>query len=255
MLASARPVQEVLSEKLSHHLLLTCEHASNRVPARYKRIFRNDPRLEQHWGYDIGAAAAARAVANGVGAPIVMGKYTRLVVDLNRSIGNKSMFCKEIWALSELERQRILNDCYRPHRQAVKELVDQALGHVPRRPVLHIAIHSFTPVLRGVERRADVGVLYDPDRPHETAVAKALRLQLQAQLAGLRVFLNSPYRGNTDGLSRVLRAEHKDLALRSISIELNQKYASTSVWPELSRAVVLSIQALLNDLRLRRGGG
>lgn len=255
MLASARPVKEDLSEKLSHYLVLTCEHASNRVPARYAHIFRGDPRLEQHWGFDIGAAVAARAVAAGLGAPIVMGKYTRLLVDLNRSIGNKTMFCKEVRALSEGERERILADHYRPHRQAVKQLVDEALHRVPHRPVLHVAIHSFTPFLRGIERRADVGILYDPARPHETAVAKALRAQMQSQLGGLHVFLNSPYRGNTDGLSRALRAEHTDLKLCSISIELNQKYAAKPVWNELSRAVVGGLGALLRDLRLRRAGG
>ena len=38
-----------------------------------------------------------------------------------------------------------------------------------RKQVLHVAVHSFTPVLHGERRNADVGLLYDPARPRERA--------------------------------------------------------------------------------------
>jgi len=41
--------------------------------------------------------------------------------------------------------------------------------------VIHVAVHSFTPTLRGVRRNADVGLLYDPARPGELALARRWR--------------------------------------------------------------------------------
>ena len=70
--------------------------------------------------------------------------------------------------------------------------------------VVHVAVHSFTPVLEGRMREVDIGVLYDPARDAERRIAGAWVEALKRR-TDLRVRRNQPYRGATDGLPTALR--------------------------------------------------
>ncbi len=60
-------------------------------------------------------------------------------------------------------RERLLVLHYQPYRDRVEALVAKAIA--AGRRVVHISSHSFTPVLDGRVRNADIGLLYDPARP------------------------------------------------------------------------------------------
>ena len=64
--------------------------------------------------------------------------------------------------MPESERALILREVYAPHRAAVEQAI--TLSRTRGVTVVHVAIHSFTPVLNGVRRTADVGLLFDPSR-------------------------------------------------------------------------------------------
>ncbi len=51
-------------------LLVTCEHASNRVPAGYGGLGLGKQALARHIAWDLGAASVARAIAAGIGCPL-----------------------------------------------------------------------------------------------------------------------------------------------------------------------------------------
>ena len=58
-------------------LLLTCEHAVNAVPERWRHLFRgNTEVLETHRGWDRGAADLAEAIARELAAPCLVSKST-----------------------------------------------------------------------------------------------------------------------------------------------------------------------------------
>src|SRR6187399_2672421 len=106
-------------------------------------------------------------MAEVLAAPLFASTTTRLLIDLNRSIGHRQLFSEFSIGLNRAQREAVIQDHYRPHRDSVE-------GHVARliaggRPVIHIASHSFTPVLHGVARRADVAWLYDPKRGREAS--------------------------------------------------------------------------------------
>jgi predicted N-formylglutamate amidohydrolase len=88
-------------------------------------------------------------------------------------------------------------------------------------------VHSFTPVLDGVVRRTDVGVLYDPRRPGERDLALELRRRLRAA-HDWRVRLNDPYRGNADGLTTTLRRRFPENRYWGIELEVNQRLVKRS---------------------------
>jgi predicted N-formylglutamate amidohydrolase len=208
-------------KRVNPYILLTCEHGGNRIPRAYANLFRGQGAvLRTHRGYDIGAADVARRVARSLDVPVFVATVSRLVVDLNRSVGHQRVLSEMTRALSASERAQVFAEHYRPHRDAVTAAAIREIDRKNR--VIHIAVHSFTPVLDGVRRNADVGLLYDPARPSERAVALAFRVALRARDPNLRVRMNYPYRGTADGFTTDLRQAFADTQYSGIEIELNQ---------------------------------
>ena len=73
-------------------LMLTCEHASNKLPAAFKKFVPTDVQ-KTHRAYDIGALQVFRKLVKFAKPEFSCeGKFSRLFVDLNRTITNKSAF-------------------------------------------------------------------------------------------------------------------------------------------------------------------
>jgi predicted N-formylglutamate amidohydrolase len=226
--------------------VVTCEHASNRVPAALAPTLRIPAaRLRSHRGFDAGAAAVARTLAGAVGAPLVLGRVSRLVVDLNRSPGNRKLWSDASRRLSAEQRDEVLRRHHRPHWEAVRKAVERE--RAAGRRVLHVGVHSFTPVLGKQVRTMDVALLYDPARALEVAVVDAWRATLRRIAPELVVRRNAPYRGVDDGLTRALRGvyPHRDYA--GIELELNQRALREGRFPPaLVRAIVGSLREVLH---------
>lgn len=206
-------------------VVVTCEHAGNAVPARWAGLFRGArPLLESHRGHDPGALHCARALARSARAPLLFATTSRLLVDLNRSLGHPRLYSDRTRVLPASERALIVDRHWRPHRAAVERAVATAIGRGAR--VLHIAAHTFTPVFDGAVRRADVGLLFDPARPLEAAIARTWQEELRRALPKLRVRRNYPYRGVADGLTTALRRRHGARDYAGIELEVNQRIAA-----------------------------
>lgn len=202
-------------------LLLSCEHGGNRVPAPWRRVFAGEEALlASHRGWDPGALAIAEHLAASRAAPLFAATTTRLLCDLNRSPNNPAVFSAISRRLPAEERHAILEAFHRPHRASVARATAAMLADGHR--ILHLAVHSFIPVLDGQERRVDIGILHDPRRPDERAFATLLRTALARRLPDLRIAFNAPYRGTSDGLPTTLRGIHPDAAYAGIELEINQ---------------------------------
>jgi len=211
----------VAASALTDSLVVTCEHGGNRVPARYRRLFRGlQGLLQTHAGYDLGALATARELSAAFKAPLVAATVTRLLVDLNRSIGHPRLHGEAIRALSREERERILADHYRPYRMETEARIRQAITRGRR--VIHISSHSFTPELKGKVRAADVGLLYDPARTGEARLCARWKVALAQAFPQLRVRRNYPYDGTDDGFMPYLRRRFRPTAYVGVEIEVNQ---------------------------------
>lgn len=215
-------------------LLLTCEHAGHRVPREYRALFRGRRRLlASERGWDPGALAVARALARAWAAPLIAGTTTRLLVDLNRSPHNPAVFSELTRGLPREQRERLLARHHRPHWDRVRASVAARNGRV-----LHVAVHSFTPVWRGAERRFEIGILYDPRRPRERRLARDWQERLARACPELRVRRNAPYRGNADGLTTALRRELPPARYLGIELELNQRLLAS---PRQRRALAAAL--------------
>jgi predicted N-formylglutamate amidohydrolase len=223
-------------------VVVTSEHASNHVPAAVApRLRIGRAHLLSHRGFDRGAAEMARALASAIGAPLVLGRVSRLVVDLNRSPGNRNLWSSQARALPEEIRDALLRRHHTPHWEQVHALVQRE--RTAGRRVLHVGVHSFTPVLRGNVRTMDVAFLYDPGRAFEVAIVEAWREALRRRAPDLVVRRNAPYRGIDDGLTRALRRRFPDRDYAGIELELNQGRLRSGRFP------VAFVQAIVSSLR------
>ena len=227
----------------SDFFLVTCEHGGNRIPAPWQPLFRGRRALlESHRGYDPGALAMARTLAAALGAPLVASTVSRLLVDLNRSLGHPQLFSTATRAAPATERESIVDRHYRPYRGEVERLVRQAVSRGRR--VVHVSSHSFTPELDGRLRRADVGLLYDPGRRAEAELCAGWKAALATLAPELRVRRNYPYAGKGDGLTSHLRRRFPESAYVGVELEVNQRVVAAGGrrWAGLRRALTDSLR-------------
>ena len=232
-----------MTAAVSDSFLITCEHGGNRIPAAYRPLFRGRRALlESHRGYDPGALIMARTLARALRAPLVTSTISRLLIDLNRSIGNRRLFSTATRGAPPKLRARIVEQHYLPYRAEVERLVRQSV--LRGRRVIHISSHSFTPELDGKVRRADVGLLYHPARRGEAELCARWKASLAASAPRLRVRRNYPYAGKGDGLTSHLRQRFPPTAYVGIELEINQSVvlAAGRRWTTLRRVLTDSLR-------------
>jgi predicted N-formylglutamate amidohydrolase len=233
---------DTLATTRKNLLVITCEHGGRAVPSAYATLFAGlEALLDSHRGWDPGALELGLQMAQRFGVPLHAATTTRLLVDLNRSLGHRQLFSQVTRPLSSEQRQQIVDQHYRPHRDAVEAAVARHIASGHR--VVHIASHSFTPTLGGVDRRADVAWLYDPRRPGEAAFAQDWMMDFAPRAPELRVRRNYPYRGSGDGLTSLLRTRYPDAAYLGIELEVNQRFVAHggAPWQDLRARLVNSL--------------
>ena len=230
--------------RAASYLLITCEHGGNRVPPEYRARFAAlGPALASHRGFDAGALVMARDLARSFGAPLIHSTITRLLIDLNRSSHHRNLCSEALTPLAPDERARIVHRWHNPYWKAVDGQIRAAVASGMR--AVHVSSHSFTPILDGEVRTADIGLLYDPVRPGEADLARLWQQELQELAPSLRVRRNYPYRGKNDGLTTHLRREFPASKYVGIELEVNQALmgADARSWRDVRSAVVAALRA------------
>lgn len=261
-------------------VIVTCEHGGNHVPAEYAAAFAGRrAALDSHRGFDAGAKELAERFADALRASLITADVTRLLVDLNRSRRHPRLFSEVTRPLPSKARREIVKRYYTPYREAVEAAVRAALvggrgatrevqtsgrGALRKMPasdrggarkapaggrdaVLHLSVHSFTPVFDGVPRTADVGLLYDPRREGERRLCLAWQASLSTAAPELRVRRNYPYRGVADGLVTHLRRTLRSERYIGVELEVNQRFPleARREWKRLQAVLIESLADLL----------
>lgn len=234
-------------------IVVSCEHGGREVPAAYAASFAGHERLlDSHRGWDPGALELSRQIADAFGAPLHASTTTRLLIDLNRSMGHRDLFSEATRGLSRAQRQEIALRHYRPHRDAVEGEISRRIAAGEH--IVHIASHSFTPELHGVARRADVAWLYDPRRAGESALSRHWMMEFARRAPHMRLRRNYPYRGRGDGLASLLRKRFSGAAYVGIELEVNQRLVAQggAAWAAVRSDLVESLAAALSDASAHR---
>lgn len=229
------------------HLIITCEHAGNYVPDDYKYLFDSQEHvLNSHRGYDIGALNLTMFVVRQIQVPVFVYPYTRLLIEVNRSVGNYKLFSDFTKKLSDNKKEDLINNYYQAYRSNVQRQLENAVAMLTSNNyVLHISIHTFTPILNGIIRRADVGILYDPASSIEREVSSLFKKEMTDYDKRWIIRRNYPYLGKSDGFTTHLRKVFGTDKYCGIELEVNQKYAEDkdSVrWISVKKTITKSIR-------------
>lgn len=176
--------------------LITCDHATNRVPDWLGGDLGIAPEdMARHIAYDVGARGLALALGEALDSPVICSDFSRLVIDPNRGEDDPTLLMKLYDGTiipanrhaGAKDREERLDRLYRPYHARLSEMADG-------RAIL--AVHSFTPCLKGrAPRPWQVGILYSHlDARLSRAVIDALRHE-----ADLCVGDNEPYSGHLPG--------------------------------------------------------
>jgi predicted N-formylglutamate amidohydrolase len=176
--------------------LLIGDHAGRTMPAMLGSLGLGEADLDRHIAWDIGVAGLGRRLAVTLDACFIEQIYSRLVIDCNRAADSDEA-CVSVsdgtpvpgnMGLGVAERAERLRAIHMPYQAAVAaELARRDAGG---RLTILVSLHSFTPVMGGVARPWDVGVLYD-----RGSIAFALALLDRFRAMGDRVVGdNEPYR-------------------------------------------------------------
>lgn len=230
------------------HVVVSCEHAGRRVPPEWEHLFRDDSEaLVSHRGWDPGSGEVAETFARELGAPLHLHHVTRLLADTNRSPGSPTLFGDRTRELPASERERILEEHHRPHRKRVEDAV---AARASTGPVLHVSMHTFTPVLDGERRTTGIGILYDPARGPERRIAEAWHARLEESLPTLEVHRNRPYAGIADGLTTTLRGVFDPMEYSGIEVEVRSDlvHAPDGEPERFGRILAGELNPVLRDL-------
>ncbi|REL33445.1 N-formylglutamate amidohydrolase [Rhodohalobacter sp. SW132] len=234
---------------MQNQFIISCEHASNAVPEKWSHLFEgSEDVLDSHRGWDPGAVVLAERVAEKMGANLHTHPWTRLLIEPNRSKGHRSLFSQFTKSLPANQKSTLMENYWLPYRENVRDEIEKGMGSGYR--VIHISVHTFTPVWEGTERNLDIGLLYDPKKKSEQAFCRNWKIVLDDHLPELRVRMNRPYLGSADGLTSSLRKKFESENYLGIEIEVNQKhwFTSKSQWDSLCKHISESLSELSNSV-------
>lgn len=203
-------------------ILITCEHATARMPPGWSWPEEDRWLIDTHWAHDKGARELTLSLAEALGAAAVLSRYSRLIIDANRDEASPTLFRTEAEGrpvhlntthLDDAERSRRIARLLRPYHARLDASV-----RASRAPTL-VAMHSFTPVYEGQVRAMEVGVLFDRDEELALGVASALDTR------GLKVALNEPYSGK-NGLMYSVDRHARAHSRRAVELEVRQDLAT-----------------------------
>jgi predicted N-formylglutamate amidohydrolase len=222
--------------------LITCEHGGTRIPSRYRPMFNDyESLLSTHRAYDAGALRMARDLSCSLQAPLRASTINRLLIDLNRSITHPRVYSDVTRSAPIAVREEIRQRYYQDYRGEVELQIGRSIAAGHR--AIHISCHSFTPEFEGKRRDADIGLLYDPARSGESALCRRWRAAIKAQMPSLKVRMNYPYAGKSDGLTSSLRRRFAPEWYLGIELEINQSHVFEKAghWRRIRQTVITAL--------------
>jgi len=227
--------------------IVLCDHASNHVPPQFGTLGLGREDLLRHIAWDPGALGVAQVLARLLDAPLVESRISRLVADCNRPLDAPDLVPEtsettEIpgnRALGASQRAERIALTHRPYHEAIEQLAVERLAK--GLGCAMVAIHSFTPVYKGVSRPWEIGIIHDADERLSAPLIAAL-----AAAGDIVVGDNEPY-SPADRVYYTLECHARSRGLACVMIEIRNdeiaKQAEQHRWAEMLAGVLSAIDA------------
>jgi predicted N-formylglutamate amidohydrolase len=198
LLGSADPEPvEAINPRGRSIFFLTCEHGGRALPASLGDLGVAPQEMDRHIASDVGVEQFSRKLSARLDAPLLLQRYSRLVIDCNRPSDAPDSIVEKTDGpivpgnlnLSRDERRKRYAEIHMPFHEAVGRGLDarQAAGL----PSILVSVHSFTPKMKasGVVRANHLGLLFNRDG----RFARSLMAALQRNNPEVEAAFNEPY--------------------------------------------------------------
>ena len=178
--------------------------------------------LARHIGWDIGVFALGQRLAQALDSAFISQRYSRLLIDCNRDPVRGDAIPETSdgttipgnLALSQADRATRIAGVFKPyHDRIAAELDARAERGIP---TIVVALHSFTPVMQGVRRPWQFGVLHLGG----SAFSDAMLARLRSEVDGPEVGDNEPYQ--MDGVDFTVPHHAIGRGLDYVELEVRQ---------------------------------
>ena len=215
---------------------LTCDHAGRAIPRRLGWLGLAEPDTMRHIAWDIGIGAVGQLLSARLDAALIRQTYSRLVIDCNRDPTVPSSIPEisettEIpgnRGLTEIARAARVESVFRPYHERIRAALDRR--EAEGRASVLVALHSFTPVFKGVSRPWHAAVLFNRDPRLAHILVGLLRAE-----SGLVIGENEPY-AVTDLTDYTVPVHGERRGLPYVEIEIRQDLiaepAGQAAWAE-----------------------
>ncbi|CNH98362.1 MULTISPECIES: N-formylglutamate amidohydrolase [Yersinia] len=202
--------------------ILLADHAGQRIPTQLGDLGLPAGEIDRHIGWDIGSLATAQLLSQYLDATLIHQRYSRLVIDCNRTpgiassipeISEHTRIVRNIGVtVEEAQARRI--EVFQPYHDLITQTLDRRRDS--GQPSVIISMHSFTPSFKNSDRPWQIGTLFN--RNPDFALQLVALLQ---QDSSLHVGINEPY-AMTDATDFTLPFHAEQRQLPYVGIEIRQ---------------------------------
>ncbi|MFT8463486.1 N-formylglutamate amidohydrolase [Acetobacter persici] len=201
--------------------VLVSDHAGRAVPPELGDLGVSAEERARHIGWDIGIDGVGRHLAACLPAVLIEQVYSRLVIDCNRAPGHPTSIVTvsdgtPVPANEGLTPEQIAarhDAILHPYHARITQELDARVQ--AGRPTVVVALHSFTPEMRGFKRPWHAGILHN----HDSRLAHIMLDLLRRE--GLTVGDNEPY-ALTDTSDYTIPLHGEKRQLPHLEIEIRQ---------------------------------
>ncbi|MCX2565255.1 N-formylglutamate amidohydrolase [Acetobacter suratthaniensis] len=208
--------------------LLVSDHAGQAIPDTLGDLGVSATERARHIGWDIGIDGVGRGLAEALPAVLIEQVFSRLVIDCNRAPGHPTSIVRESdgtavpgnQSLCETQSGWREQTILHPYHARIRAELDARAARA--QPTCLIALHSFTPVMRGYARPWHAGILHNRDSRLARIMLDLLRDE------GLCVGDNEPY-ALTDTSDYTVPEHAERRGLPYIEIEIRQDLIASTI--------------------------
>ena len=237
----SKEAYRILPGRADAGIVLLCDHASNALPTDCGTLGLPAAELQRHIAYDIGAAAITERLSEMLGAPAVLSRHSRLLIDINRGEDDPTLIMRlsdgAVIAgnnnLTAEQRRERIDRYWRPYHMAVSRVVDSCLA-AKQKPLI-FSVHSMTHAWKGVPRPWHVAILWSEDRRLAGPLLDAWRADGRWIVGD-----NEPYHGGLEG--DTIWQHARPHALPNVVIEYRQDLVADTrgqaFWADATAAIL-----------------
>ncbi|MDC3155114.1 N-formylglutamate amidohydrolase [Pelagibacteraceae bacterium] len=184
-----------MSINYKKRILFIADHASNYIPDSLNHLGLTKNLIDTHIAYDLGIRDLCISLSKSCNAKYITGKYSRLIIDLNRDISDPTLIPvivdKKVIPLninlSDYERRKRFLKIYKKYHDQIRKIIKRDNINIL------ISLHSFNPIFKNKKRNIHFGILSNQDRKLSEVILDEMRRRK------IRVGDNEPYKGNLIG--------------------------------------------------------